>query len=128
MLYAVDMGGAVGLEEIALDSESDVTSIDHEDRRYIESTVSGCSDRKTEIDERIETMANGWKVDRISRVDLAILRLAIYELAFCEGIPPSVVIDEAVRLAKKYGAEKSGAFVNGVLGGYMRARTVENPQ
>jgi len=68
-----------------------------------------------EIDEQIQKAATAWPVDKLNRIDLAILRLAIYEMEN-EKTPPKVVIDEAVELAKEFGAEASPSFVNGVLG------------
>ncbi len=71
--------------------------------------------KKVKIDKQIEKAAPTWPVDRLNKIDLAILRLAIYELGY-EDTPPKVVIDEAVELAKEYGSESSPSFVNGVLG------------
>ncbi|HLE48594.1 MAG TPA: transcription antitermination factor NusB [Patescibacteria group bacterium] len=67
------------------------------------------------IDEIIKNSAPAWPVNNLNRIDLAILRLAIYELKY-DKIPPKVVIDEAVELAKEYGSENSPSFINGVLG------------
>jgi len=67
------------------------------------------------IDERIEKSAPQWPIDKINRIDLAVLRLAVYELNQANN-PPKVIIDEAVELAKEFGSENSGSFVNGVLG------------
>jgi len=70
---------------------------------------------KTHIDKLIENAAPSWPTDKLNKIDLAILRLAVYELE--EGkTPPKVIIDEAVELAKEYGSESSPSFVNGVLG------------
>ncbi len=70
---------------------------------------------KTHIDKVIQAAAPSWPTDKLNKIDLAILRLAVYELE--EGsTPPKVVIDEAVELAKEYGSESSSSFVNGVLG------------
>ncbi len=71
--------------------------------------------KKEEIDADIQKAAPTWPTDKLNKVDLAILRLAVYELKFGE-VPPKVVIDEAVELAKEFGAEASSSFVNGVLG------------
>lgn len=71
--------------------------------------------RSEKIDKEIEASAPSWPIDKLNRIDLAILRLAIYELEEGET-PPKVVIDEAVELAKEYGSENSASFVNGVLG------------
>lgn len=71
--------------------------------------------QKNKLDKLIETAAPQWPIDKLNRIDLAILRLAVYELEN-EDTPPKVVIDEAVELAKEYGAESSSSFINGVLG------------
>jgi N utilization substance protein B len=69
-----------------------------------------------EIDNLIKESASKWPIDKINKIDLAILRLAIWEMVFYRRTPYKVVIDEAVELAKEYGSEKSPGFVNGVLG------------
>lgn len=68
-----------------------------------------------QIDDKINEAANGWSTDRIGKVELSILRLAIYEMHYDEDIPIGVAINEAVELAKKYGQEESSAFINGIL-------------
>lgn len=73
-------------------------------------------DKIEKIDTLITEAAPSWPVDKINRVDLAVLRLGIYELFFSRKAPTKVVVDEAVELAKEYGSESSGSFVNGVLG------------
>lgn len=75
--------------------------------------------RSGEIDPLIGAAAPEWSIKKINRVDLAILRLAVWELVIEKKAPPKVVIDEAVELAKRYGAEGSSRFVNGVLGTIM---------
>ena len=71
--------------------------------------------RMNEIDRKIEESAPQWPIDKLNKIDLVILRLAVYEL-MQKNVPPKVVIDEAVELAKEFGAENSPSFVNGVLG------------
>jgi N utilization substance protein B len=71
--------------------------------------------KKEEIDAKIEAAATAWPIDKLNKIDLAILRLAIYELENSDT-PPKVVIDEAVELAKEFGGESTPSFVNGVLG------------
>ncbi|MEG1942345.1 MAG: transcription antitermination factor NusB [Angelakisella sp.] len=77
------------------------------------------------IDSIIELHSTKWKLGRLPRVTLSILRLAIGELSFMEGVPESAVINEAVELAKKYGGEEDPSYVNGVLGGYVRKKSEE---
>lgn len=71
--------------------------------------------KKKTIDKEIEKAAPTWPVEKLNKIDLAILRLAVYELKY-ESTPPKVVIDEAVELAKEFGSDNSASFVNGVLG------------
>ena len=73
-----------------------------------------------DVDRYIAAFAQDWAIDRLARVDLAILRLAAYELLRMEDIPAAVTINEAVELARKYSTEQSGAFINGVLGNLNR--------
>ena len=75
---------------------------------------------REKIDELISYTAKGWKIERMSKVDLSILRLSIYELMFDEDIPEKVAINEAVELAKEYGGEDSASFINGILGEISR--------
>ncbi len=76
--------------------------------------------RQKKIDQIIAESAPDWPIEQINRVDLAILRLAIYELIVVKKEPPKVIIDEAVELAKRYGSEKSSSFINGVLGTVLK--------
>ncbi len=73
------------------------------------------------IDERIASAAPEWPVDKIAKIDLAVLRLAVYELTVEKKEPPKVIIDEAIELAKEYGNENSSKFVNGVLGNILKS-------
>jgi len=71
--------------------------------------------KKASLDKQISVAAPTWPVDKLNKIDLAVLRLSVYELNFSKT-PPKVIIDEAVELAKQYGSENSSSFVNGVLG------------
>ena len=82
---------------------------------YIKDGFFGISEKSELLDKIIGKYANGWKADRLSRVSRSVIRLAVYEMLFCDDIPANVSISEAVELAKKYGEDKARAFVNGVL-------------
>lgn len=84
------------------------------------SLALGAEARMAEIDARIDANSHKWSHDRISRVALAVLRLAVYEMLYEDATPVSVAINEAVELAKRYGGEEDASFVNGVLGGIAR--------
>ncbi|MEG0663434.1 MAG: transcription antitermination factor NusB, partial [Anaerovoracaceae bacterium] len=90
--------------------------ISDESKKYIETTFTQIVDHLGEIDEKINTYSEKWKVKRMPKADLAILRLAIGEVLYCKEIPPAVAIDEAVELSKKYGGDNTPKFINGVLG------------
>ena len=89
------------------------------DRQYIDMVVSGVREHADEIDAEISACLRGWTLQRLSRVDLAILRLSVYEMQYA-GIPAAVSINEAVELTRKYSSEASCPFVNGVLGTISR--------
>ncbi len=87
---------------------------------YFMKLVTGAADKLDAIDEKISQNAIGWKVNRISRVSRAILRLALYEMLHEEDMPHSIAINEAVELAKKYESQEAASFINGVLGSVAR--------
>lgn len=95
---------------------------DFEPDEYIQTVVSGVLAKKDELDAVIEGNLKAWKKNRLPRVSLAILRMAIYEIMYMDSIPTSVSINEAVELAKIYGEEKDASFVNGLLGSVARAQ------
>lgn len=85
------------------------------DSDYIEARCNLVREKIPEIDKLIDDNTEGWNTVRMGRAELAILRLAVYEMRYDDDIPPGVAIDEAVELAKKYGQENSGGFVNAIL-------------
>lgn len=84
-------------------------------RGFTRQITEGVSNNVREIDQLIEGHSTHWKVSRMASVDRNILRMAVFELLYCQDIPASVTINEAIEIAKKYGTEESGAFVNGIL-------------
>ncbi len=90
-------------------------SLEDEARTFANSLVVGVCENMNGIDSIINRYSQHWRLSRMSKIDRNILRMAIYELAYLMNIPPPVTINEAVELAKKYGTEESGAFVNGIL-------------
>ena len=90
--------------------------IEEEDKDFILELVDGTNDNIEQIDEIIGGNAKGWNTHRMSQIDLAILRLAVYELKYGEETPIGVVINEAVELAKKFSTDEAPAFINGILG------------
>ena len=90
------------------------------DARYISEKSSKIIDRLEEIDEMINKQAKGWTTQRMGKVDLTILRLAVYEIIYDENVPVGVAINEAVELAKRYGQDESSGFVNGILAKFAK--------
>jgi len=95
-------------------------------RRFAGELVDGALSHMEEIDAALGRQTANWRLERLAAVDRNILRLAIYELLYVTDTPPPVVLDEAIEIAKKYGAEESARFVNGVLDGFLKSR-VEGP-
>jgi transcription antitermination factor NusB len=87
---------------------------------YAQALVRGTLDHREEIDGLIRGQADNWRLERMPAVDRNILRLAVYEMLFETDIPKLVVVDEAIELAKKFGSEQSGRFVNGLLDGLLK--------
>jgi len=100
------------------------SSFNAKDREYIEDLVKGVFNKKEKIDGIIETLAKGWKLNRISKVDLSIMRVSIYEQLFRNDIPFSVSVNEAVELAKKYSSDEAGSFINGILSKFGQSKQV----
>ena len=84
---------------------------------YVERVYFGVIDHKDEIDARITSRAIGWKTNRMTKVSLTVMRIAVYEMKYCEDIPFTVSINEAVELTKQFDDEKAPSFINGVLNG-----------
>ncbi|ACD24524.1 MULTISPECIES: transcription antitermination factor NusB [unclassified Clostridium] len=105
------------LENFIDNYESDIKELDI---TYIKRILIGVENNKDNIDESISKNLCNWKIDRISKVNLCILRLAVYELLHDEEIPNRVAINEALEITKKYSDEKSVSFVNGVLDNILK--------
>ena len=86
------------------------------DQTYMEDKVGSVLEKEKEIDDILNGTSKGWKTTRMSKVDLTILRLAVYEILFDADVPTGVAINEAVELAKQFGGDDSAAFINGILG------------
>jgi len=91
--------------------------------QYAQELVRGTIDHREEIDAMIRGQADNWRLERMPAVDRNILRLAIYEMLYERDTPKLVVVDEAIELAKKFGSEQSGRFVNGLLDGLLKQHT-----
>ena len=92
---------------------------------YIDNVVAGVANRQEMLNAEIQKFSIGWDVSRISRLARSVMQLAIFEILFVEDVPTGVAVSEAVRLAKKYDGDDTGAFVNGILGSFARSASSE---
>jgi len=116
-LYQVDLLGEGVLENLdaVLAHALGPLRADASMRLFARQLVTGCCEHRKELDEKIATVAENWEIHRMAVIDRNILRMATYELLYCDDIPPKVSINEAIELAKRFSTADSGAFVNGVL-------------
>ena len=89
--------------------------------RYIDTVVSGVANREEELNAQIQKFSISWDISRISKLTRCVMQLAIFETLYLDDVPVGVAVSEAVRLAKKYDGDDTGAFVNGVLGAFARS-------
>lgn len=113
ILYKFDIAGGAPGEDF--DPDMETLGAGTEARRYCEMIVRGVREKRKLIDASIEEHSENWTMERMAVVDRNILRVAVFELQYRPDVPFKVIIDEAVELAKRYGSEESGAFINGVL-------------
>lgn len=93
-----------------------------DDQAFIERLVNGVNAKEAELDAKLQPVAPEWPIDQIARMDRVVLHIGLYELLYEDGVPPKVVINEAVELAKAFGGDNSSRFINGVLGTVLRQK------
>jgi N utilization substance protein B len=113
MLFAVEAGGG-NADQVIYDFWRELPG-DAEGRPYADELVRGVTAILPDIDQRIRAASTNWRLERMTRVDRNVLRLGAWELVTQNETPRAVILDEAVEIAKRFGTEESGAFVNGVL-------------
>ena len=120
LLFRVEFNSKEEMEEQChLFLEHEDVEISEEDAEHIVGKYTAIHEKLEEIDTMINEKAKGWSTDRMGKVDLTIIRLAVYEMEFDETIPEGVAINEAVELAKKFGQDESAGFINGVLAKFV---------
>jgi len=121
VLYAWEMRGATEPLDAFADTMLTGRRVSPDSRPYIDRMVHVIGDHHAAIDRRVQRALTNWRLNRLSAIDRAILRLAAAELLYIDDVPPVVSIQEGVKLAEKYGTAESPRFVNGVLDALMRA-------
>lgn len=122
-LYQMQITGDASLEALEIFLRHFQGSI--KAREFARRLVLGVLDHWEEIDRLIEQSADHWKLSRMAKVDLTILRMATYEMLFCPDIPLNVSMDEAIEIGKRYGSDDSATFINGVLDQVAQASGVK---
>lgn len=118
--YQLDLGD--GDLEFALDNILEEAELDQDAVEFCRRLASGVMENREAIDAAITSNTEGWKLERMPSVDRNILRLAVYELLYCEDIPDKVAIDEAIEFAKIYSEDKSPRFINSVLDKILKSK------
>jgi N utilization substance protein B len=124
IIFQIDMGRNPWKE--VLSRTINEANLSEKSGEFLELLVKGTIQYLKEIDTEIIRYAEGWKLDRMASTDRNILRMALFEIRYLKDIPPGVTVNEAVELAKKYGDDDSGKFVNGILGNIIRNMENEN--
>lgn len=116
LLFRIEFNEASEMpEQQKLFFEDNEKTVSGSDEMYISKKYENIVEKKSQIDAALNGVAEGWKTERMGKVDLTILRLAVFEIRYDEEVPTSVAINEAVELAKKFGQDASPAFINGIL-------------
>jgi N utilization substance protein B len=127
-IYQIDVGHLPSEEVMAdVPDEETLGGLDEEGVAFARSLVQGLIADRERVDETIEIYAPEWPLERMAGVERNVLRIAFYEILNVADIPARVSIDEAVEVAKTFGTEESGKFVNGILGAYMRRDQTKPP-
>ena len=124
MLYAASLGGEESMSEVLEQSEQ-ADTLSGKEKTFLENLVTGVQDHQEELDGIIGQYTQGWALNRLAKVDLTILRMAVYELKYMPEVPVGATINEAVELSKQFCEDKSSGFINGILGSVARAMTNE---
>ena len=120
MVYGRLFGGEDSYAEIHEISSIESAAVD-QDEEFANELVRGVEENREEIDKLISEASSTWSLERMPLVDLSILRIAVYELCFFKKAPQKVIINEAVRIATRFGGDESPKYVNGVLGNIARS-------
>lgn len=115
MLFGMTINKEKTEEVIETFKENNEEELKDIDLIYIRNILRGIEEKKEELDELISSLLQKWKIERLSKINLTILRLAVYEIKHVEDVPGKVAVNEALELAKVYSDEKSVSFINGVL-------------
>ena len=124
MIFHMDVGqNPIEIAEGTLEEAIEEKAVSVKERSFVMNLVSGVDDKREELDAFIIEHAKGWTIDRINVIEKNIIRLALYEIRYMDGIPYEVSVNEAIELAKTYGDDDAYSFVNGILDNARPAKT-----
>jgi N utilization substance protein B len=120
LLFRVEFNGKEEMKEQVSLYFDDIpvegsSTISEKNQKYIQDKYHAIVEKLEEIDKEIEEVSDGWQISRMGKVELTIIRLALYEIRYDDDVPTGVAINEAVELAKKFGGEDAPSFINGIL-------------
>lgn len=122
LVFQTEFNGDTDIDESVSTYISEYSDFGEDEKEFVLNEYKGITENLEEIDSRIDAFAKGWSISRLAKTDLAILRIAVYEILFSEDVPDKVAVNEAVELAKLFSSDKAPAFVNGVLSKVIKSR------
>ncbi|MBM3457344.1 MAG: transcription antitermination factor NusB [Armatimonadetes bacterium] len=125
ILYQIEVG-RIPTEDVLQTVAAEVRPPE-EDWGYAQEIVRGVAETSGALDQIIEDLAQGWRLERLAKVDKSVLRMALYELQHHPELPVSMVVNDAVEIARKYSMDESPRFVNGILGSFLRRPPADSP-
>ena len=122
LVFQAEFNSGTDTEESVSTYIAEYSDFKEDEKEFILKEYKGITENLEEIDSRIDSFASGWSISRLAKTDLAILRIAVYEILFSDDVPDKVAVNEAVELAKLFSSDKAPAFVNGVLSKVIKSR------
>ncbi len=122
LVFQSEFNGDINTDESVSTYIAEYSDFKDDEKEFIISEYKGITENLDEIDGCIDSFASGWSISRLAKTDLAILRIAVYEILFSDDVPDKVAVNEAVELAKLFSSEKAPSFVNGVLSKVIKSR------
>ena len=120
LIFEYEVTGTLGMDTLyEMPDILKVNKLSEENIAYIDNIINSYGEFAAVIDDAIKKYSISWNIDRISKVDLAILRIAFFEI-ICTDTPNNILVNEAVDMAKKYSSSKAPGYINGVIGGYLK--------
>ena len=122
LVFQTEFNNDTDIDESVSTYIAEYSDFKEDEKEFVLNEYRGINENLKEIDDCIDSFASGWSISRLAKTDLAILRIAVYEILFSDDVPDKVAVNEAVELAKLFSSDKAPAFVNGVLSKVIKSR------